>query len=102
MRKKAVPVMKTILLILSFVLTLVDVGSALDYPTKPIQIIVPYPPGGTNDMTARILEPKLASLLGQSVVVVNKPGGGGATGIKFATTVKPDGYTILTSPPGIV
>ncbi|MDI7259865.1 MAG: tripartite tricarboxylate transporter substrate binding protein [Thermodesulfobacteriota bacterium] len=97
-----VDLMKTISLIFCLMLALTTMAIALDYPTKTIQIIVPYPPGGTNDITARILDTKLASLLGQSVIVVNKPGGGGAVGIKFASTAKPDGYTILTSPPGIV
>jgi tripartite-type tricarboxylate transporter receptor subunit TctC len=77
-------------------------ASALDYPTKPIQLIVPNPPGGTNDIVARVLAPKLASVLGQAVPIVNKVGGGGAVGIKYASTSKPDGYTFLTSPPAIV
>ncbi len=77
-------------------------ASALDYPAKTVQIIVPYPPGGSSDITARILSVKLASILGQSVIVENKPGGGGAVGIKTASIAKPDGYTIMTSPPGLV
>lgn len=72
------------------------------YPSKPIQITVPYPPGGTSDLTARILSGKLGELLKQSVVVVNKPGGGGALGIQTIAAAKPDGYSVLTSPPGIV
>lgn len=72
------------------------------YPSKPIQITVPYPPGGTSDLTARILSAKLGELLKQSVVVVNKPGGGGALGIQTIAAAKPDGYSVLTSPPGIV
>lgn len=72
------------------------------YPSKPIQITVPYPPGGTSDLTARILSGKLGELLKQSVVVVNKPGGGGALGIQTIAAAKPDGYSVLTAPPGIV
>ena len=97
-----VDLIKTISLIVCLILALTIMAIALDYPTKTIQIIVPYPPGGSNDITARILDTKLASLLGRPVIVVNKPGGGGAVGIKFAASAKPDGYTILTSPPGIV
>lgn len=76
--------------------------SAQEFPSKPIQLTVPYPPGGTSDLTARILSPKLAELLKQSVVVVNKPGGGGALGIQTVATARPDGYSVLTSPPAIV
>ena len=72
------------------------------YPSKPIQITVPYPPGGTSDLTARILSGKLGGLLKQSVVVVNKPGGGGALGIQTIAAAGPDGYSVLTAPPGIV
>jgi tripartite-type tricarboxylate transporter receptor subunit TctC len=100
--RRAADVVRTVALALCSLLSFVSLASGLDYPTKAVQIMVPYPPGGTNDITARILEPKLASLLGQTVVVVNKPGGGGAVGIKAASAAKPDGYTLLTSPPGIV
>lgn len=93
---------KAMSLIFSLILALTTMAMAIDYPTKSIQIVVPYPPGGTNDLTARILEAKLASILGQPVIVVNKPGGGGAVGIKLAAAAQPDGYTILTTPPGIV
>jgi tripartite-type tricarboxylate transporter receptor subunit TctC len=103
MRKTViVNLIKTISLIFCLIFVLTTMAIALDYPTKTVQIIVPYPPGGTNDMTARILDTKLGSILGQPVIIVNKPGGGGAVGIKFASTAKPDGYTVLTSPPGIV
>ena len=72
------------------------------FPSRPIQITVPFPPGGTSDLTARILSPRLAEILKQSVVVVNKPGGAGALGIQSVATAKPDGYAVLTSPPPIV
>jgi len=72
------------------------------FPSRPIQITVPYPPGGTSDLTARFLSPRLAEILKQSVVVVNKPGGAGALGIQSVATAKPDGYAVLTSPPAIV
>ena len=72
------------------------------FPSRPIQITVPYPPGGTSDLTARFLSPRLAEILKQPVVVVNKPGGAGALGIQSVATAKPDGYAVLTSPPAIV
>ncbi|MBI4523849.1 MAG: tripartite tricarboxylate transporter substrate binding protein [Deltaproteobacteria bacterium] len=72
------------------------------FPNRSLQIVVAFPPGGTSDITARILNNKLGELLGQPVVVVNKPGGGGAAGIQSVFTAKPDGYTILTAPVSIV
>ncbi len=81
-----------------FVITFLNVSSAAEYPTKPIQIIVPFPPGGDTDVIARLLFNKLSSLLGQSVVVVNKPGGGGIVGINAVKNSLPDGYTILATP----
>jgi tripartite-type tricarboxylate transporter receptor subunit TctC len=72
---------------------------AAEYPTKPIQIINPFPPGATTDIVARLLSDKLYSLLGQQVVVVNKAGGGGAIGIKAAKDAAADGYTVLIAPP---
>jgi tripartite-type tricarboxylate transporter receptor subunit TctC len=66
-----------------------------DYPTKPIELIVPYPPGGSVDTLSRIISPKASELLKQSVVVVNKPGAGGALGLDFVAKAKPDGYTLV-------
>jgi tripartite-type tricarboxylate transporter receptor subunit TctC len=81
-------------------------GSALaasaEYPNKTIQIINPFPPGAVTDIVARILAPKMSTLLSQQVVVVNKAGGGGAVGIQAARDAAPDGYTILVTPPPIV
>jgi len=87
-----------VLSLISFLFLVWTAGAmALDYPNKPIQIIVPAPPGGTCDITARILGPKLSSILGQPVIIINKPGGGGALGAKlFASATEPDGYTVLT------
>lgn len=66
----------------------------LDWPTKPITLIVPYAAGGGTDLSARILKPYLEKELGVSVVVDNKPGGGGWVGWSQLATAKPDGYTI--------
>jgi tripartite-type tricarboxylate transporter receptor subunit TctC len=71
------------------------------YPTKTIQIINPFPPGAVTDIVARFLAPKMSAALGQQVVVVNKPGGGGAVGIQAAKDAVPDGYSILITPPPI-
>lgn len=75
---------------------------AAEYPTKTIQIVNPFPPGGTTDIVARILTDKLYSLLGQQVVVVNKAGGGGAIGMKTVKDAAADGYTVLVAPPPLV
>ena len=75
---------------------------AAEYPAKTIQIINPFPPGAITDILARLVSDKVSSLLGQSVVVVNKTGGGGAVGIKAVKDAPPDGYTILIAPPPIV
>ncbi len=65
------------------------------YPERNIEFIVPYAPGGTTDLIARIVATKLTDVLGQSVVVVNKPGAGGAVGSAYAARQKPDGYTLV-------
>lgn len=64
-----------------------------DYPDRPVQLIVPFPPGGPSDNYARILASALQKELGQTVVVVNKPGVSGALGIQYVARSKPDGYT---------
>jgi tripartite-type tricarboxylate transporter receptor subunit TctC len=65
------------------------------YPSRPITVIVPQAVGGANDVIARILAPKLATELGQSVIVENKPGAGGTLGTGAAARAKPDGYTVM-------
>jgi tripartite-type tricarboxylate transporter receptor subunit TctC len=64
------------------------------YPTKPIRIIVPYSPGGSTDVVFRILAPRLTEILGQSVVVENRPGGSSTIGLDLAAKSPPDGYTL--------
>jgi len=68
---------------------------AQDYPSKPIRMIVPYPPGGGTDVVARIVNEKLSQELGQSIVIDNKGGAGGSVGTEIASKAAPDGYTIL-------
>ena len=68
---------------------------AQTYPTRPIQFIVPYPPGGSNDIFARALGKRLADSLGQAVVIDNRPGAGGSVGAGLAAKAAPDGYTIV-------
>ncbi len=66
-----------------------------DYPNRPIQLIVPYGPGGVADVGMRIMAEKLSIRLGQNVVVENRPGAGGIIAAKAVATAAPDGYNVL-------
>ena len=65
------------------------------YPNKPVRVIVPFPPGGANDIVARILLPKLSEQMGQSFIIENRSGAGGTTGSAVVAQSRPDGYTLL-------
>jgi len=65
------------------------------YPARPIRFIVPFPPGGTLDITARIMQPRLSESLGQPIVIENRGGAGGVVGTEAAAKSAPDGYTFL-------
>src|ERR671923_128220 len=67
---------------------------AQSYPSRPITIIVPFPPGGSTDVVARIMAERMRPLLGQSVVVENVGGAGGSIGVGRVARAAPDGYTI--------
>jgi tripartite-type tricarboxylate transporter receptor subunit TctC len=67
------------------------------WPARPVVLVVPWAPGGSNDLTARLLAPHLSERFGQSFVVENRPGGGGAVGMGQAARARPDGYTLLVS-----
>src|SRR5476651_1711933 len=64
------------------------------YPNRPIKYIVVFTPGGTTDILARLIAPRLAEALGQPVVVENRPGAGGSVGSELLAKSAPDGYTI--------
>ncbi len=67
------------------------------YPARPIQIIVPFPPGGVADLVARPFAAAMEKLLKQPVVIVNKTGAGGAVGMQAQAVAKPDGYTLMVA-----
>jgi tripartite-type tricarboxylate transporter receptor subunit TctC len=68
---------------------------AQGYPSRSIRLIVPFPPGGTTDLIARVLQPKFQEFLGQNVIIENKGGAGGSVGAAEAANSAPDGYTLL-------
>ena len=82
-------------LLVAVALALVTAGaSAQDYPSKPIRYIVPYPPGGSSDLIARAIAPRLTERMGQPIVIENRPGAGGMIGVDLVAKAPPDGYTI--------
>ena len=66
-----------------------------NYPNKTISLVVTYPPGGGADAMARLIAPKMSEVLGQGVVVENKPGAGGQIGAAAVAKAAPDGYTLM-------
>src|SRR6187402_165630 len=73
----------------------VAIGSAvIAYPTKPITLIVPFPPGGSTDIVGRLVADGLSKELGQPVVIENRGGAGGAVGTAVAAKAPPDGHTL--------
>ena len=80
---------------------LLATGAGAQFPSRPITIVVPYAPGGTNDIMARAVAGKMQESIGQSVVVENKPGAGGNIGAAHVAKSAPDGHTILTASVGV-
>ena len=85
--------MKTVLALLLAVFSACAAAQA--YPTKPIRLIIPFPPGGSNDVVGRAMGQQLAEKLGQGVVIDNRGGAGGVIGTNEAAKSPPDGYTLL-------
>ena len=73
------------------------VAWAQAYPSKPIRMVVNFPPGGVNDVTARVIAPPLSKALGQPVVIENKPGAGTTIGTDFVAKAAPDGHTVMVA-----
>lgn len=84
---------------LTFVLSLLSLSGAVyaaeEYPSKPIKLVVPWPVGGVTDVAARIIGDRLGRVIGQPIIVDNKPGGTGIIGTDAVAKAAPDGYTLL-------
>ena len=81
---------------LAIAATLCSAASAQNFPSKPIRIVVPYPPGGPMDPLLRSIQPPLTEALGQQIIVENRPGATGMIGMAFCAQAAPDGYTLCT------
>ena len=92
--------MKRFLIALTLALASSLAAAAETWPTRAVHIIVPFPPGSSPDLVARMLTEKLAQALGQPVIVENKPGAGGNLGTGLVAKAAPDGYTLGLSIPG--
>jgi tripartite-type tricarboxylate transporter receptor subunit TctC len=86
---------RSLLLQTGLALALVTAAAAQDYPAKPIRMIIPFPPGGSNDVVGRLIATHLGERLGKQVIVDNRAGAGGVIGTEIAGTAAPDGYTLL-------
>jgi tripartite-type tricarboxylate transporter receptor subunit TctC len=90
-------------LLIASILALTIQATAQTYPDRVVRIVIPYPPGGSVDITARILASKLSENIGQQFIVENRTGAGGNTGADSVAKSAPDGYTLLhTAPPPLV
>ena len=79
-----------------------NLSAAADYPSRPVKIVVPWPPGQATDIAARVLATKLQEALGQPFVIDNRPGAGGSIGTAIAAKSPADGYTLLAASSGPV
>lgn len=86
--------MKTWKVLALALLTLAAPVLAQDYPSRPVRLVVGFPPGGSNDVVARIIGPKMGQILGQPVVIENRPGANATLGTDHVAKSPPDGYTI--------
>ena len=90
-----IPDKLSLLLFIAFISLPWGMAWGAEFPTKPIELIVQFAPGGPSDTTSRSIAPKLGELLGQPVICVNKPGAAGALAVSLLAKAKPDGYNII-------
>ena len=95
MKRSSVFVLGSMAVSMSVTAAFIATASAQSYPTKPISIILPFPPGSGNDTVARIIGPKITEELRQPVIVDNRPGAGGVLAADAASRAAPDGYTLF-------
>jgi tripartite-type tricarboxylate transporter receptor subunit TctC len=88
-------------LVAALLVACASASRAQDYPTKPIHLVVPYAAGGSVDPIARLVGDRLAKLIGQPVVIENRPGAGGNIGIEAVVRGTHDGYTLLATPSAV-
>ena len=85
-----------LLCVVAFALAAVEANAqSATYPDRPVKILVPYAPGGATDIVARIIGEQMRHLLGQPVVIENKPGANGIIAVEEMARSKPDGYTVM-------
>jgi tripartite-type tricarboxylate transporter receptor subunit TctC len=94
-KDRSMPLFRCLLLALTALLSLALPALAQDYPSKPVRLIIPFPPGGSNDVVGRLIATQLSERLGKQVVVDNRSGAGGVSGTEIAAHAPPDGYTLL-------
>src|SRR2546427_371520 len=89
-----------VLVLAAFALGFASAALAQSYPTKPIKIVIPFPPGNTMDIMTRLIGPKMTERMGQQIIVENRPGASGMLGLEFVARAAPDGYTIAAGQGG--
>ena len=100
LRRRQVKILRVAVTGLALALTAFAVCAAGTWPDKPVRVIVSVPAGGTPDLTARLIAPAMAGLLGQPLVIDNRGGASGLIGAELAAHAAPDGYTFLIGSPG--